>query len=341
MPSPEAIQRAIDSLGGETAEADSPADPAPVSPAPKTDSTGESAPADGGAVGDNAAKPSPGAADPASEERKTKHALLEEKLAHVRERRAADRIEKKARETAAKAEQDAKVAAEERGKWESLKSGTFFEGIKAQGRDPKAVFEEMKQEAIKASTPEAQIERMQALFDKQLREAVEPLQKRVDELTEREKELLEREESTTFRADFTAEVQADAYKSLRIEYGDDRLFRIADGLKKNPAQLRAYARELKVKLTYDDERFTMQDILGVLRRAQDSHEEEKQRRAGQFAPPQAQATPAAVEKTVNGTVQPAANPLGNAPASSRATNEAAKPRLTRAQRVQKLADGDG
>lgn len=280
-------------------------------------------------------------AEAAPDVQKTRHELLAEKLAAVREKRRADRYGERARREASAAETDRKVAAEERAKYEGLKNGTFLETIKALGKDPRVVFEEMKHEAIEAGTPEAQVRRMQEQFNVQLHEAVEPLKQTVEELRKERDELRAREAGLRVQGDFQRVVADEDFLPLRVEYDDERLFAIADNLRQHPDNLIAHARRLQVRLTRDDGRFTMRDILNVLKAQQDEHERGKQERGAKLRPAQQQAAQATADsKTVNGTTdRRIGNPLGNNLASERASGASSKPRLTRNERIQKLIAG--
>lgn len=325
--------------------ADLPAD------SPAAGSASESAapapPEDGVSGADPAVAPggAPANEDPAAADRETKRSLLSEKLAEVRERRRAASLEKQARERAERAKSDSETAAAERAKWEKLRNGTFVEGMRELGRDPREVLEEMKREALEAGTPAAEIRRMQERFDGELRkvltEQVEPLKKTIEQLQAEREEAAAREVETRFVSDFERTVKADDYRPLIVEYGEERLFDLVRGFYDRPGSIVRHAKALGVDLTHDDGRFSMREALTVLKRAQDEHEAQKQRRAQAVATP-TQAGQGVPEKkpTVNGAA-PATNPLGNEPASSRASANVQAPRLTRQQRVQKLIDGDG
>lgn len=263
--------------------------------------------------------------------RKTKHQLLQEKLAETRERRQAQRIAERARAEKKQADADRKAAAEERTKWESLKTGNFKEAIAAMGKDPRAVFEEMQEEAKLAGTPEAQMKRMQELFEKQIADVVEPLKKELEATKEEKKQALVREENARFASEFTRAVQDPAYTALRVEYSDEQLF--------------TFARTVKHDLTQAGKRFTILDVLKVLKDAQDEHDAGREaRRTRLQAPTESQAAQVASEKpTVNGTAERrnAGTTLGNDLASSRASGDRPRTHTTRAERIKRLIDGAG
>lgn len=338
MPLAANIEAAISKEVGSASASES----AQTSPAPVVDSGAESAPADGinqePAQAGEPPRPSAGA-----DVQKTKHELLREKLAAAREERAAKRLSQEAKA-------DREAAAAERQKFEGLKNGTFLDTIKALGKDPREVFEEMKREAIEAGKPEAQIRIMRQRFDAQLKEALESVKKETEPLKSeverlrREKEDLEarekeRELMTRFSSDFSAQIKSDDYRDLRVEYGEERLLGMVRSFLTKPEALQHYARQYKVDLTHDDGRFSMREALTVLKRAHAEHEEQKSARAKSSSAP-SQAAPAQADKqpTVNGTR--AENPLGNSPASARSSNDSPKkPRLSRKERIERLVNG--
>jgi hypothetical protein len=348
MPLAAAIEAAIIKETG----SDSTSESSQTSPALGGDSGVESASANA------AAKPEPGKtgvatelqkteADDSQKAQKTKHELLQEKLAHVREQRQAQQIAKRAKAEADATKTDREAAKAERAKWEALKNGTFLEGMKALGRDPREAFEQMKDEAINAGKPEYQIKQMQERFDAALKEAVEPLKKTIEELTaeraQAKQEQDAREHNARFSSDFATQIKSPDFLGLVIEYGEERLESMVRGFVTNPGTIEKYAKALGVDLTHADGRFSMREALTVLRRAQEQHEAQKQSRVQKNATPsQAASAPAEKKPTVNGTTERSGNPLGNQPASSRASTDAPKrPRTTRAERIEKLIKEDG
>lgn len=283
-------------------------------------------------------------ADPPPEQQ-TKHALLEEKLAAIRERRAAERLLHQAQERASSAERESKQAAEERAKWDALQKGTFKEAIQALGRDPREVFEEMAAEAQEAGKPETMIARARAEMERQLASTIEPLKKTIDSLQKQ----LEDERASSFEhgfiADFQTASQRPEFTELLIEYEPETLLQIAKTMRDNPPHMHQTAKRLNVQLTGRDGRFNMFDILNVCRAQLAQHVQGREARrsrlqaasTSQAAPQQAPAN----ASTVNGTAEKrnaGVNTLGNQLASSRAS-DTAKPRLTREQRIQKLIGG--
>lgn len=281
-----------------------------------------------------------------TDDKQAKRELLAAKLADIRERQQARALERQARGHVSKAKEDADAAAAERAKWEGLRTGTFVDGMRALGKDPREVLEQMKTEALKAGTPEFQISQMQERFDAELKRAisehVEPLKKTIEQLTTENAEKDAAALDSRFGADFERTVQVEDFRALRVEYGEDRLFSMVRGFLASPKTLVTNAKALGVDLTHQDGRFSMREALTVLRRAQEEHEAQKQRRAQAVATPNP-AGQGAPEKRpkVNGTVEVPSNPLGNTPASSRASGAPVEPRLSRRERVQRLADEDG
>jgi hypothetical protein len=283
---------------------------------------------------------------------------LAEKLAAVRDRRRREKAESRLgerergiaeREKAAEGARQA--AAAERAKYDALRTGTFKDTILALGHDPRVVFKDMQQEAIEAGKPEAEIRRMRADFEKQMGEKLAPLAQTIEELKQQNAALLEERQRNaeenahrSFVSDYQEHVQDQKYVDLRIEYGDKRLFNLVRGMKGNPDQLRAYAKELGVRLTFPDRRFNMQDILNVLTAAHVAHDtERKQRREQMQAPNESQTQPStlASPKTVNGATErrPAeTNPLGNDSASTSASAPATRSRLSKQARLERALE---
>lgn len=273
--------------------------------------------------------------------------LFAEKLAKVREQRAASRLlqQAKARQSevdraAAAAEADRKAAAEERARWERLKSGSFLEGIKALGKDPRQAFEEMQREAVEAGTPEAQLRAMRDEFARQLAEQVEPLKKTIAELTESEKRARAEALEHAFASDFRSNVTDPTYEALLDEYPEERLLAYATAFRDDPAAFRKQAEEVSHRLTDPSGSFTMKDILDVLKAVQTRHyaEVEKRRAARAAATPNKPAPTAAPSSpTVNGTAErrnAGATTIGNDLATARAADGKFVPRgSTAAQRI--------
>lgn len=305
---------------------------AAVETTPKGEAAPPAAPEGGG---------SPAASGAESEQDKllaAKRAVIEEKLREQRERRRATSLSKQAQADREAAAAEREAAAKERGRYDSLKQGTFRETIAALGRDPREVFEEMQREAIEASTPEAEIKRMRADFEKQMSEKLAPLQETIEELRRERAELAQREGHTRLVGAFQATVLDPAYIELRAEYDDVGLFAYVKNFVENPGTLIAAAREYGVQLTDPSQGFTMREILDVLKSAQDAHDRGKQERRSKLLPASAPGqTQPGKPPTVNGTAarSNAGTPIGNDLADERA----APPRkLSRKERIQAEID---
>jgi hypothetical protein len=274
-----------------------------------------------------------------------------EKLREVRERRAAskaikeakahrERAEAQASKLTADAQADREAAAKEKARWEGLKSGSFLEGIKAAGRDPREAFAEMQREALEAGTPEAQMRRMREEIDRQMSETVEPLKKTIEQLTKERDEAQADAEARLFSQDFEGEVKADAYRELRIEYDDERLLAHAKRFRDRPAFFYEMAKEHQVRLTDPTTGFTMVDILNVLSAVQARHREGTETRRAAYAPPSSAAEQPAPSPTVNGTAaRPnAGQTIGNDLATARAADGKFIPSgATASQRIRERA----
>ncbi len=225
-------------------------------------------------------------------------ALFEEKLVASREKRAEQRVIEKAKALRKEAANERRLAAEERAKYDGLKTGTFKETLSALGRDPVETFKEMSREAIEYSTPEAAAKREQARLDAKDAE----LQARLDAIEAKEaaqaKEAAHRAEQSRLVTHFQKAVEDPAFEALRIEYPDEVLLDHAQHYAENPKELQQHAASYGVRLTDPHGRFTMHELLQVLSAAQAAHDTAKQARSAARRPPEAQAGKA---PTVNGT----------------------------------------
>jgi hypothetical protein len=262
-----------------------------------------------------------------------KRALLEARLAEVTERRKAQRLNERAREAARAAEADRQAAAEVRAKFDALKQGNFKEGLAALGRDPRQVFEEMQREAIEANTPEAEIKRLRADFERQMGEKLEPLQKTIEQLQRERAVLAARDHDAQLQTAFMAEVQDPEFLSLRTEYDDVDLVGYVKHFDQNPEAFHASAKQYGVQLTNPNRGFTMREILTVLKAAQDAHDQGRQQRAARLQATTAPAAPSAKTPTVNGTAPRgnAGTTIGNDLAGERASTGR---RLSRQERIE-------
>ncbi len=271
--------------------------------------------------------------DPEAEERKTRHALLREKLREQSERRRASQLEAQARQREREAQADREAARKERSKWEALKSGNFKAAVTELGLNPLDVFNEMQREAIEASTPEAQIKAMRADFERQMGEKLTPLQETIDRLLEERKELAAQAYANEMRRVFDAEVQDAEFTSLRVEYDDADLMGYVKHFDQHPKQFFEAARAFGVRLTDPAKGFTMREILSVLKAAQVAHETGKKQRGEKYAPPAPAAPSAPKTPTVNGTAE--VRDAGTTIPSDLAGERAAPPRrLTRKERIE-------
>lgn len=335
----ESISARVSALTAAAPEAPAPATesasaPDPAGSPPTGESGSESAPDAG--VSDTPGDPS-GATTPSPA---AKHDLLAEKLAMVRERRAAERLEANARARAAQAKRaadaDRAAAAEERQRWEALKVGNFKEAISAMGRNPAEVFAEMQREAEEAGTPAGQLRQMQAAFDRQMAEA----KAKIDALEKDRQEARATAGEAKFASDFQRVVAHADFAPLLVEYEPATVLNIAKSLRDDPARMHTHARRLGIRLTDPSGGYNMLDICRVLAAQQAEHERGKEQRRARLAPtpPPPAPTPAPSAKTVNGTAEPrkAGTTLGNDLASSRATS--VRSRTSRHERIRKLAE---
>jgi len=267
-----------------------------------------------------------------------KRAVIEEKLQAQRERRQANALGPRAKEAMKRAQAAEAAANAERQKWEALKNGSFREGIAAMGRDPGKVFEEMQREAIEASTPEFELKRMRADFEKQMGEKLAPLQETIEALKREREEMAAAGYENTLVSAFKATVADPEYLELRAEYDDQGLFEYVQHFDKNPKAFFAAAKHYNVRLTDPARGFTMPEILSVLKAAQDAHDRGKQERRTKLLPasPPGQTQPGKPH-TVNGTAarSNAGTPIGNDLATERA---APGRKLSRKERIQAEID---
>lgn len=295
-----------------------------------------------------------GGAGSDAEVRAARLSLLAEKTRALRESRHAKKAEARLSEREKELEEKRRATEEERKRWTDLQPGDIKSRILAAGGDPKAVFDAMQKEALEAGKPEAEIRRMRAEFEKNFDEKLKPLADTIAELKKENEDLkadrqrdAEDRARGEFAADYRETAQQSDYADLRIEYGDQRLFRLCENMKKNPDELRAFAKQLNVKLTFPDKRFNMKDILTVLKAAHVQHETEKKQRRDQMqapttspgAPQQAPAN----ARTVNGTADKrnaGTNPLGNDNAASKASAPGNRPRMSRQSRIDRAMARD-
>lgn len=372
MPDIAKIEAVAAKLGPSEGAEPAPENDAAATPAGVASGSG-SAPADGGSPppqGGEAgpAGPSPGATISAEE--------IERKLAADRERRAERARKRQADEDAAaakkareEAEQAKKDAAEQAEKWRKM---PWRERALAEGRNPLEVFNEMREEALKANTPEARFEAMEKAWQERHEALAAELkaerEARENERKERDEEAKKAQKTHSERAfqhDFERTVMDQKYESLRDEYDAPQLFQIVQVQRDNPDKFLEHAKSLGVRLqweevaaarlaagedlTDEDPTFTMVDILNVLKAVQDRHFKrlEEQRRKKQAAPqtaPEAPAkkAPVAKQTTVNGTAERnAGSSLGNNIAATTAAGAPTDTRKSREQKVKELGEKYG
>ena len=130
--------------------ADSPAEPAESASTPEPSAAAP--PTSAGSEVESASAGSPTEEAPAVDPTAAKHELLSEKLAAIRDARRRAKAEsrisertKSAEQLQQEAEQARKAAADEKAKYEALRTGTFRDTLIALGRDPREAFNEMQQ----------------------------------------------------------------------------------------------------------------------------------------------------------------------------------------------------
>lgn len=260
---------------------------------------------------------------------------LEEKLAAAREARRAARasIEEAARLRREReaAEAERKAIAEERAKLDAWKKKPLLERVVEEGQTPADAYEKMRQEALKANTPEARIEALQEAHRAEMAALKDELKSLRDERQTERAEAEKRQAEHVFQSEFHRCAKDPDYAPLLEEYEPEQLFGIASTLRRDPERLFAQARALG--LTVQGTRFTMDDIFTVLKATQDAHRRRLQTKTQR--PAEAAQEPAR-EPTVNGTTarrNAVTNVLGNENAGQKLTGT---PRQTRQQRVQRL-----
>ncbi len=331
------------------------AEPAPESPsAPPPDggsSGAGSAPADAatsttGVMPGDQAEASPGAT--------IDHAALREKLQRDRAKREERARRKRLEEDGAAAKKAREEAEAEKAKYANLGKGKpFLETIKELGLDPRQTFEQMRDEALKAGTPEAKLEAM----DRAWQTRFEAMNKQLEaEKTAREEErkalaaerqrAQEHAQHTAFAADFERTLVAPQFESLTEEYDKPQLFRLVSRLKDDPDFFFEQAADLGVGLTRDDGKFTMSDILSVLKATQDRHfkrlEEQRRKKAATQTSQASPQQPPTSKPTVNGTAErnAAGNSLGNQLAATRAADPSPR-KESKEERLKRLGERYG
>lgn len=310
-----------------------------ASSAPPAGTSGaDSAVADVEAAGGNQSPASPTATNAASPD----HDQLRAKLAHDRKLRSAKQLKREAkvdREAAAAAR---KAAEDDAAHWKSLgKDKSWLDAVKASGRDPREVYAEMQKEALKAGTPDAQIEAANAriaALEKKISDDAETTKKANEERSKKESATAQQR---AFATDFQRGMGDPRFAPLLEEYEPAQLFAVADSLRSDPRRLFTQAGSLSLSLTHDDGTYTMLDILNVMRATQAAHHEGMQRRKTNAASQSSTAAPKqapAARPPVNGTVAREADPvtitndLADSNASAREQREAKLRKMTREER---------
>lgn len=333
------------------AKHDAPADAEPVPDASSAPPAGVSetgsAAADVGASPEGSGPGEGALASPAATNQ-LDHDVLRAKLEHDRQVQRAKKLRRQQAQETSAAEKARKEAEAEAAKWKNLgKDKSFLETIKEAGHDPREVFEAMRAEALKAGTPEAQIESLSKAFEAKLAAALEehvnPLKKTIEEITADRDALRRQNEQQGFANSFQQQLAVEKYKPLLEEYEPAELFRLASGLAGNPSRLHDAAKALNVPLTSNDGYFNMVDIFNVMHATQAAHQAKIQQRRNQSAAPQTSQgdpkQPPQMKPPVNGTVERsnAATTIGNDLAASRTSEADQLKGMTRQQRVAFLA----
>lgn len=282
----------VSGLGGadESASTDHITETAVVDGAPETAAPAKAAPAE----------KTEAAETPEQVEAKAKAAraaLLEEKLAHAREKRQKDRLIEQAKADRRAAAAERAAAAAERAKYDGLKVGSFKDTLQALGRDPIKTWEEMNREAIEASTPEAAARREKEASERALEERFKPILSELEQLRAERAQYAAQAHAASIRTSFQKAAADPAFQDLRLEYEDDTLIEHAEFYDRNPDQFRAAAHQFGVRLTDPAKGFTMHELLQVLSAAQAAHNAGVQARRAAQRPP----APQAGTPTVNGT----------------------------------------
>lgn len=271
---------------------------------------------------------------------------LRAKLERDRERREAKAAIRKAKEEAAARARLEKELADERAKRESLKGKPWLERLKEEGEDPRKVFEAMRDEALKAGTPEARIEAMEKAYQARL-DAIEAQVKSERDAREQERQAFARERAErAFERDFSEALKIHGVQPLLDEYEPEDLLPIVRALRDDPDALHAHAERLGVDLGVDltdpDAQFNILHIFQVLRAQHDAHHAKRQRRTQQAAPQTSQpgTQPAEAKKpTVNGTeARNAGTTLSNDLAASAASTPPDHSGESHKDRLKRLAE---
>ena len=297
-----------------------------------------SQPADG-APTDATAPPSPEATTTAPDAE-----VLRAKLAKDRERRE-ERARRKKIDDDTRAAEDARKEAEAvRDKWAKLgKEGSIIDRVKEAGGDPRQVFEAMKEEALKAGTPEAQIAKVTQTFETKIAALEAKLAAKEEAEKQREARDAAAAQERQFQTDFATALKQEAFAPLLEEYEPQDLYPLVQSLASDPQLLfdtaEALGVDLGIDLTDPEETFNMGHIFTVMRAQQAAHEAKRQRLKKSAEPQQSPpAQPAEARKpTVNGTeARNAGTTIGNDLAASQGSQKPDYSKESHKERLKRL-----
>ena len=233
---------------------------------------------------------------------------LQAKLERDRERREARSAIRRAKEESAARAKLERELADERAKREAWQKKPWKERLLEDGADPRKVFEEMRDEALKAGTPEARMEAMEKAYQARA-EAVEAKLAEIEKAREDEQKTIATERAErAFERDFTEAIKIPGVAPLLEEYEPEDLLPIVRTLRDDPETLFAHAERLGVDLGFDltdpDASYNIIHIFQVLRAQHDAHHAKRQRLRQSAEPHTSQSgsQPTEAKKpTVNGT----------------------------------------
>jgi hypothetical protein len=326
---------------------------------PSPEAAGEASQTDGSASGEGSASadvqtpaggaPAPAESSPSPEATNVPdEAELRAKLERDREKREAKAALRRAKQAEQEREELARKLKERDEREAARKAKPWIERVKEDGEDPRAAFEAMKEEALKAGTPEAQIAKMTQAFEAKLA-TLETQLKAEREAREQERQSAQQAiAEQTFNEQFQRAVGMQDFAPLLEEYEPNDLYPMVRAMRDNPEVLFANAERLGVDLGIDltdpESTFNMGHIFTVLRAQQAAHEAKKQRLRKSAEPPQSQpAQPAEAKKpTVNGAeARKAGTTIGNDLASSSAGAPPDYSGETHKQRLKRIIDQFG
>jgi hypothetical protein len=233
---------------------------------------------------------------------------LRAKLERDRERREAKAAIRKAKQEAEARAKLEKELAEERAKREAWKKKPWKERLLEEGGDPRQIFQEMRDEALKADTPEAKIDALEKAYQARLDAIEAEVRAEREARTSQEKAIAQERQERAFERDFEHAMKLEGVQPLLEEYEPEDLLPIVRTLRDDPETLFAHAERLGVDLGFDltdpSASYNILHIFQVLR-AQHDEAVAKRQRLRKSAEPQASQPgqqPAEAKKpTVNGT----------------------------------------